>query len=236
MALTLVDQGRLDEAAAHYRWALSIKPESADTHNNFAALLARQGKIEEAVAHFRRALAIQPDKIGVHDNLGKILADRGEVDEALAHFREALELQPDDPEAHYQMAVALDRRGQGGEAAIHYRQAVALRPKHSDSRNDLAWLLATCPTAAVRNGAEAVTQAQQARQLAGDVPSILDTLAAAQAEAGRFPEALATAHRALELAVRQNDKALAEAVRGRIALYAAGRPFRQSPPAAAPAR
>ena len=57
--------------------------------------------------------------------------------------------------------------------------------------------------------------------------------AAAYAEAGRFPEALAAARRALELATRQNDLAFADTLRTRIALYEAGRPFHQRPSASA---
>jgi len=53
---------------------------------------------------------------------------------------------------------------------------------------------------------------------------LLDTLAAAYAEAGRFQDALGTARRALETTERGSE--LAESITRRIALYEAGRPYR----------
>ena len=62
---------------------------------------------------------------------------------------------------------------------------------------DVAWLLATNPNASFRNGAEAVALAKRAVELSGgSEPMFLDTVAAAYAEAGRFPEALRTARQA----------------------------------------
>jgi anti-sigma regulatory factor (Ser/Thr protein kinase) len=43
---------------------------------------------------------------------------------------------------------------------------------------------------------------------------------------GRFPEAVETARRALELANERNNQPLAEAVKARIALYEAKTPLR----------
>jgi tetratricopeptide (TPR) repeat protein len=234
LAVALADQGRLAEAAIHARRALAIKPDMVEAENHLGAIRARQGKPDEAIAHFERALRIQPDSAAAHDNLGKVLVGLGRSDGALAHFRQALEIRPGDAEAHYQLALALADRGQFEEAADHYRQDLAVRPGHAEAHNNLAWLLATCPAAGVRDGAEAVAHAARARQLLGELPGVLDTLAAAQAEAARFPEALATARQALDRAVGQKEKALAEALRRRIALYAAGRPYRQSPAPIAP--
>jgi hypothetical protein len=68
--------------------------------------------------------------------------------------------------------------------------------------------------------------AQRANQLAGDGnPVLFGTLAAACAEAGRFPEAVATAQSALQLAETQSNPALAEAIRSQLKLYQAGVPF-----------
>ena len=62
-------------------------------------------------------------------------------------------------------------------------------------------MLATNPNASVRNGAEAAELAERAARLSGgQKPAILGTLAAAYAEAGRFPEAVQTARKALKLA------------------------------------
>ncbi len=96
--------------------------------------------------------------------------------------------------------------------------------------NDTAWMLATNPNASIRNGAEAMDLARRAVQLsAGRDPAILGTLAAAYAEAGRFPEAVETARKAAELAARQDKPSMAESLKAQIALYEAQKPFRQTP-------
>ena len=110
-----------------------------------------------------------------------------------------------------------------------------IKPDYAKAHNSLAWLQATCPAAGLRNGAQAIEHAQRADQLCGGrQPDLLDTLAAAYAEAGRFPEASATAHKALELARQQNNQALADTLRARIALYEAGKPYHAAPSAPAP--
>ena len=101
--------------------------------------------------------------------------------------------------------------------------------------NQAAWLMATSSDASLRNGADAVELARRAVQLVGErEPTTLDTLAAAYAEAGRFPEAVATARKAIELANQQNARVLADTLRARIALYQAGKPVRQTPSASQP--
>jgi Flp pilus assembly protein TadD len=90
--------------------------------------------------------------------------------------------------------------------------------------------LATCPEATWRNGSQAVELAQQAEQLSGGkYPEILDTLAAAYAEAGRFPEAVANAERALHLAEVQTNTILAQSIRDRLKLYEVNSPYHEKP-------
>ena len=105
---------------------------------------------------------------------------------------------PDFTHAHYQLGLLLQNRGEFAAAVTQFQKVLELDPKHVTAQNNLAWLLATCPDSSVRNGEKAVEVAQQAVQLSmGRSPEILDTLAAAYAEAGRFPEAVETANRAL---------------------------------------
>lgn len=62
----------------------------------------------------------------------------------------------------------------------------------------------------------------------------MDTLAAAYAEAGRFAEAIAAAEKALGL-VKPPQKSLANGIRSRLALYRAGRAYRDEPQSGRPA-
>jgi len=97
------------------------------------------------------------------------------------------------------------------------------------ANNNRAWMLATSPDASVRNGAEAVTLAQRAVELSGGrEPVVFNTLAAAYAEAGRFPEAMETARKALDLATQQNKQALVESIKAKLQLYEANTPFRST--------
>ena len=94
----------------------------------------------------------------------------------------------------------------------------------------LSWVLATHPDAKRRDGAEAVRHAEMAARLARKTqPQVFDTLAAAYAEAGRFPDAVAAAKKAASLADDDGQSDLAEQIRGRLQRYQAGRPFHLEP-------
>ena len=190
-------------------------------------LLKERGRIDEAIVLYRKALTFNPTYALAHCNLGIILAATGRVDEAIAEYQRALEINPRFPNAYYNLGDALVRQSRFHEAAVAYRNALTLQPGWAAACNQLARLLAMCPDASIRNGVEAVALARQAVQLTGGQdPAALDTLAAAYAEAGRFPEAIQTARRAVELAKRQNNGPLLDAIQNELRLYEAGKPLR----------
>jgi hypothetical protein len=94
--------------------------------------------------------------------------------------------------------------------------------------NNIAWLLATCPDAAFRNGPEAVRVATRACELTGYAkPLLIGTLAAAQAEARDFQAAISTAERAAALATALHLEEVAAKNRELIQLYRQGQPFHE---------
>ena len=141
LGVALAGRGQVDEAIAHYRKALEIKPNFAEAHDNLGLALAGRGQVDEAIAHYRKALEIKPDRAEAHYNLGDALAGRGQVDEAIAHFRKALEIKPDFAEAHYNLGVALAGRGQVDEAIAHYRKALEIKPDFAEAHNNLGTVL-----------------------------------------------------------------------------------------------
>ena len=51
-------QGKLEEAAAKYQEAITIKPKDPSPLIGYALTLREQGKLEEAASKFQEALAI----------------------------------------------------------------------------------------------------------------------------------------------------------------------------------
>jgi tetratricopeptide (TPR) repeat protein len=238
---TLLDQGKTDDAIEHCQKALAIRPNSLDARKNLATALTRQRKIDEAnglfaqgqvdqaIIQYRKCLETSPDVARIHNNLAQALAARGNVDEALAHYEKAVELRPDYATAHINLGAARYAQGKIQDCARQWRLAAGLQPDNAQLLYRLAWLLATTADESIRNGPEAVELANRAVQLSGDRdPAMLDTLAAAYAETGRFAQALQVATGGLALADARHDDALAAAIRGRIDLYRAGSPYRQS--------
>jgi tetratricopeptide (TPR) repeat protein len=227
--------GRLNEAVAPYRKALELQPHDAMIRYDLANALAGLGQFDEAIEHYQTAVKSLPDHVQAYNNLGIALASCGRLDEAIAQFERALKLKPDDAGLHSNLANALTAHGRPTEALVHYETALKLQPNHVETQKNLAWLRATCSQASLRNGTKAVELAERANKLCGGRrPDVLDCLGAAYAAAGWFPEALVTARQALELATQQNAHALADALRARIALYEAGKPFYQTPSPSGP--
>ncbi len=228
-AYDLTEKGQIEAAMAEWKRALALGPDDAKAHTNFGALLLRQGRLDDAAAHFRTALELKPDFADARNNLGLTFLHRGKLDEAIAQWRRTLKLNPESTEAHVNLGAAFLMQGRHREAVAEGRAALALEPNRGPLLSNLAWLLATSPDPGARNGTEAVECAERALKLSGvNDPVLLDTLAAAYAEAGRFADAVATARRALTFAAARNDPALVADLKSRIALYENKRAFRQN--------
>ena len=107
-----------------------------------------------------------------------------------------------------------------------YRQALKQDPNSSVALNNLACLLAMAPDPALRDGLKAVRLAERAAALTQfRNPSVLSTLAAAYAEAGRFDEAIATAERARALAAQAGQTGLVEGNLHMLELFRKQRPY-----------
>jgi tetratricopeptide (TPR) repeat protein len=227
LAHALTQSGRTSEAIPWFEKALELDPRDAGVESNLAMALASMGRVDEAIEHLQRAVELMPDEPNYQSDLGAALAGRGRVEEAIPHFEKALQASPDSAEAHYRMGAAHAMQGKLAEAVTEWRKAIAIQPDNVPALNRLARVLATSGQASLRNGAEAVELAERAVNLAGDrQPALLDTLAAAYAETGQYPEAVETARRALEMATGQGDQRLVEGLRARIGLYEARTPFR----------
>jgi tetratricopeptide (TPR) repeat protein len=177
-------------------------------------------------------LSFLPGNAVFRNNLGKALLAKGQQREAMIQFQKVLEKNPLDAKANYYLGIVLFRTGRVDEAMARFQKALESQPDFADAWDSLdhtAWLLATSPEASVRNGPKALALARQlARLSGGNNPVILDTLAAAYAETGQFPEAVDAAQRALALARAQNKTALAETLRQHIKLFQAGSPLRSA--------
>lgn len=108
----------------------------------------------------------------------------------------------------------------------HFRAALALEPDNMLVLNNLAWQLAANEDQTVRNGAEAVRWAEKAAVNTGHKnPAVLDTLAAAYAQAGDFEKAVATSRQAMALARAKGDRALYEGIARGLRYYESKRPY-----------
>jgi tetratricopeptide (TPR) repeat protein len=226
----LASQGQLDQAIVHLEKALEIDPGLAKAHNNLGNALASRGQLDQAILHFEKAVQIDPGLAEAHSNLGNALASRGQLDQAMLHFQKVVEINPGSAEAHYNLGTMLYyAHARIQEALAQWREALRLDPNFAPAMIQAAHALAASLEASNRNGVEAVKLAERAVQLAGtDNPVYLDTLAAAYAEAGRFPEAIEAARRALEVAKQHNQGALAEALNAKIKLYEVQKPYRDT--------
>ena len=223
----LQNEGRFDEAGDHYQQAIRFKADYADAHANLGVTRGLQGSLAQAIVHYERALAIRPDFAEVHVNLGNALLGQGDDARAKTHLEQAIRLKPDLAQPHAIFGDMYRRQGNLPEAIARYREALRLDPGLLPAANTLAWILACCNDAALRDGEEAVRLAERLAAATGHKdPVVLDTLAAAYAEAGHYDEAVATARKAIELAAAAGQNTLAGQIEESLQLYRQQKPFR----------
>ena len=230
----LLQLGRVDEAEFHYREALRIQPGWPDARLGWADLLAAQGRLGEALEHYEEALQRNPNETRtgtrVAGHYGLTLLRVGRFAEARHQIERALAVHGGVAELHAGMAFASSQLGDFVRAVRHGREALRFDPALDSAANNLAWILATSPDPSARNPEESILiMGRLLREAERPHPAYLDTLAAAYAAAGRFPDAIDTAARAEKLAREEQSWAKAERIRVRLARYREGEPWIERP-------
>jgi Flp pilus assembly protein TadD len=229
----LASHQRYDEAKMHLLASLELNPNNPQAHSNLGRLLSLQGKPAEADEQFQTALRLKPKDTEIRRAYATVLSEEGRLADAVAQLREALQLRPD-TDTGLLFASLCVQIGEPREAVAQYLDVLKTRPDQPEALNNLAWLLATAADPTVRNGAEAVRFAEHACRITGGAqPQQLGTVAAAYAEAGRFPEAVAAAQKAVKAARAGGNDQLAAMGEQLLNLFRAGQPYRE--PATTPA-
>ena len=156
---------------------------------------------------------------------GYAAMERKDYDKAIAEFTEAIRLDPQYDAAYHNRGHVYAERKDYAKAIADFNEAIRLNPQDPTTNTSLAWILATCPNAELRNGKRAVRLATRACELTDwEDANDLENLAAAYAECGQFDEAVKWQTKAVELGTGLQDPGEA---RQRIDLYKAGKPYHE---------
>lgn len=226
-AMGLEEKRENDKALAVWKKAVEMDPGNSKAQNGLGVSLYVHGDKEEAFKHLQQAIRINPLSRENHYVLGKFLLEQGQADQALSEFETTVSIRPHFASGEEGLGSAYEAIGDNREALVHWQKAHAIDPSRVSATVGIAWLLATAPEDSIRNGAEALSLAESANELVTTEDfDVLDTLGAAYAENGQFTRAISTATRALELAVAQGNSPSADAIRSRLQLYRANKPYR----------
>ncbi|HBY62276.1 MAG TPA: hypothetical protein DEH78_20840 [Solibacterales bacterium] len=215
LGAALTEAGDYDAAMAQFKKAVEADPENYKSYSNWGVSLARMGRFDEAAEPLRKAIELNPDDAKALGSYGGVLLNVGRGEEAKQLLAKALEIDPQNADAHNNLGSIFARAGQFDQAVSHFEQGVAVEPNSMALRLNLGRALA-----ARGQVAEGIPHVEKAAELSqGQEPIVLDRLSMLYAQVERFREAAATARRALELATRQGNRDMAEALRPRIELY-----------------
>ena len=210
--------------------AIALHPERcAVAHYNKAMAFEVMNRPKDAEASLKVAVAQKPDFFAAHNELGNLLLVTGQYEEARASFMKLLELRPGDANGLTSIGNIHFFQGESGRALGYFKKALESDPDMTSTLANTAWIMATAADDTLRDAATALQHASRAAELSkrGD-PSILQVLAGAQAAAGEFDQAVATAIEAVKLARAKGNEGLAESIEAMQRLFEQKQPYRQA--------
>jgi tetratricopeptide (TPR) repeat protein len=219
-----------ERAISEARHAIQLGPENSSAYPFLMNCLFESHRYTEAADLGREWLAMNPYDAAAHSELCSALAENGDLVSAAQQLGYVMLLRPDVEEAHAKLRQMLLLLVKEPEGLPRLREIAANAPDSPRMLDELAWLLATYPDPGSRDGAEAVRLAGHACDLTErKIPALLDTLAAAYAEAGDFPRAIGAAGEALNRARSSGDSDAVKLSESILGSLRENLPYRQEP-------
>jgi tetratricopeptide (TPR) repeat protein len=180
-----------DRAITDYDHAIQLDPKDAQAYLNRGIAYVRKRDYDKAIADADHAIQLNPKNAIAYINRGTAYLQKRDYDKAIADDDHAIVLDPKNAMAYMNRGTAYLRKRDYDRAITDYDRAIQFNPRSDAAHKNLAWLLATCPQAAFRDGKKAVEHATTACVLSDwKDPNALKTLAAAYGEVGDFDNAV----------------------------------------------
>ncbi|MFO0966829.1 MAG: tetratricopeptide repeat protein [Gemmataceae bacterium] len=211
----------VDKSIDDYTEAIRLDPQDGLSLNARGFAWEDKKDFEKALADFEKALKLNPSSHLALSGRGRVLANLKRTEEAIADYTAYLRLRPISPLIFAARADLFVRLRDYPKAVADYEHAIDLEraPAHVAG---LAWLLATCPDAKIRDGKRASKLASEALAKAGEPYWwYLEVCAAAAAESGNFTKAVILQ----EAVLAERAYTGGDAGRARLKLYKAGKAF-----------
>ena len=238
LGISLMKQGELTRAIREAQRTLELQPENARAHNlvftlahNLALTSARGPyRPDEAVTIGLEALAVSPFDAELHYRIGLAAGEIGDFTTAVPQFAYALLLEPKHSEIANKLHLAVRFATKAANASAQLKTIASSLPDSPALLNELAWLFATHPNTALRDGPRAVQLSERACVITNRTdPALLATLAAALAETGNLPDAVSTAQEALAQAQSTANTRAINLAENLLSLFRLGKPYHEEP-------
>jgi len=230
MAINFARQSDFEQAMTQARRAIELEPENSSAYDLLFSCATQLWRINEAIIIGCDALAISPFDSDLHYRIGLAAGEMGDFTTAAHQFGYALLLRPNRSEIADKLHLALRFAAQSSNASSQLKAIASSPPDSPPLLNQLAWLFATHPDAARRDGPRAVQLSERACALTErKQAAFLTTAAAAYAEVGKFVEAMATARDAISLARSNGDMKTAGLAESLLSAFQANQPYREEP-------
>lgn len=226
LARFLYLSGEAEAAKAQLEQVLESSPDQVLANFLLALLLESAGEGDAAMDRFRRALNTDPTHPGVHYFLAGALLRRGDYVAAAQHYQEVLKHTPNNAGAAFWSILASIQAGVSHpELRVLLETAYVRDPEDPAIGYFLAALLAASPDKTVRDGVRALALAETLFKRHASLEHG-ELLAMAQAETGRFEQAVSTLNWVLDGAYAVFRMDLVQRLTANLARFRAGQPCR----------
>jgi tetratricopeptide (TPR) repeat protein len=192
---------KYDEALKDVEKILVFDPQNGGAIYLRSFIYAAMEKYEPAIEDMKFLVAGIPDEPMFKNSLAMLYNSADMPRKAIRIYDEVLTDDPDDVSALRGRGDSRLSTGEHNLAADDYEKALKLDENDDGVLNNLAWVLATSPDDAVRNGKRSLELSLKAAELTEYKQAhILSTLAASYAEIGDFENALKWSEKSVELA------------------------------------
>jgi len=235
LAVCLAAMGKVQEAVESFRRAVELDPEDRQTRVGYGKALYYAGDDEaalEVLLPVAGAAGDKLDKIAVEavGFAGLALGRQGRHEEAVELLERATRAAPSQANLRLGWAGTLVGLGRDAEAVEVLQKGLDLNPRAGRIALQLVLLLSTSPHDAVRDGQRAVRLGEQwARSTRWRRAAVLDALACAYAEVGRYTDAVRAAQRALAIASEGDRSALAASISQHLEHFRQDKPYHRPP-------